>query len=362
MNAPKNPTKRHANPNNDDDNIITTPENATSDELSILMKLAVKYRKSFLFLAASLGLGLFFCMYYPPEVITYYLPEWSNFFKNFWEDKRLEPLTRNSLSLLVLGLPTFFLLWIFRTYDVRQQLEKTQKNIDKTEKSIKKTQESIDNSTFFECASLLANEEKEVSKKIALEQLIYLGQKNPSYKERIDSLTQGLPLEKANLSFAELDYINLSNANLRNAILTEVKLIKANLIDAKLIGTDLTDANLSGADLINANLSGADLINANLTGTDLTDAKLGANLTDANLTGADLTRANLTHAVDGINFTVMKFGADLHNTDLTSATLYGTNLEKAQNYDTAIFKGAKYDEDTKFPPDFDPEKAGCIKD
>ena len=262
MSTPKNPTKRHADPSNGDDNIITKLKKFILNKLSGIMDYFVNHRIKSLFLAAGLGLVLFICMYY--------LLGWSDFLKNLWEDEKLADLTRNSLSLLFLGLPTFFILWVFRTHDVRKQ---------------------IDNNTFFECVRLLASkEEKVISTKVALEQLMYLRRKNPSYKRRIDSLTRGIPLEKANLYFAQLYDINLFLADLT--------------------GTYLTHANLSGA----------------------------------NLTGADLTDTNLCDTI------------------LADAKLYGTNLKKALYCATAIFEGARYDETTEFPPDFDPEEAGCIKD
>ena len=180
-------------------------------------------------------------------------------------------------------------------------------------KPTRQIEESIDDSTFFECIRLLVSEEKKVSKKIALEQLLYLRRKNPSYKERIDSLTQGISLEGTTLDFAQLNEINLSNADFGEATLVGTRLIKANLTSARLAYACLIDTKLASADLTNAYLS------------------------SSNLTGADLEDANLT-----------------------DAKLYRTDLEKAKYYNKAIFKGAIYDEDTKFPPDFDPQKAGCI--
>ena len=225
------------------------------------MDFFVKHRITSLFLAAGLGIVLFGCIYY--------LLEWCDFSKSFLGDNEYADLTRNSLSLLFLGLPTFFILWVFRTHDVREQ---------------------IDNNIFFECVRLLASGEKEISTKVALGQLMYLRRKNPSYKKRIDSHTRGIPLKKANLYFAQLYDINL-------------------------LKTDLT----------------------------------GVDLTNANLSGANLTRANLTDT-------------NLHDTNLAGAKLYGTDLKKALYWDTAIFEGARYDETTEFPPDFDPKEAGCIKD
>ena len=126
---------------------------------------------------------------------------------------------------------------------------------------LQKIDEGIDNSIFFECVRLLASEEKELSTKAALQRLSRLRASRPSSKrhkyfltQHIDSLTQGISLEKANLSFAVLTNINLSNADLSGADLTDAKLIEANLSEAK-----LTNANLSGTNLTDAKLYGTDL-------------------------------------------------------------------------------------------------------
>jgi hypothetical protein len=113
----------------------------------------------------------------------------------------------------------------------------------------------------------------------------------------------------------------LNNYNITNITLTE-----AFLSDAYLVKADLMEADLAGADLREAYLMDADLTNANLIGANL----MGADLTDANLTGADLTSADIRDAK-------------------LRANLSGANLK------TAI-----YDEMTKWPEGFDPEKAGAI--
>ena len=78
----------------------------------------------------------------------------------------------------------------------------------------------------------------------------------------------------------------------------------------------------TGANLRRANLANADLRGANLRDASLVNANLGfANLADADLRGSDLT------------------GADLRGTDLT---------------------GAKYNAETTWPEDCDPQAAGAV--
>lgn len=157
-----------------------------------------------------------------------------------------------------------------------------------------------------------------------------------------DGSLQGANLTKANLTKARLVGADLIGADLTEAILTEAvltgaKLTKAFLTEsslsrAKLIRTTMTEASLTRADVTEADLKGADLTGAYLINTVLTVV----NLTDVNLTGAYLTRANLT-------------GANLTGADLTGADLY-----------KVILKEAKFNNETKWPADFDPVSAGAI--
>jgi Pentapeptide repeats (8 copies) len=101
--------------------------------------------------------------------------------------------------------------------------------------------------------------------------------------------------------------------NFRGAVLPGVNLVWVELKGVDLRGADLSHANLSGADLNGSNLSD-----------------------DTNLAFTDLSRA------------------DLRNTNLKGARLEGANLEGVQ------LEGAVYDEKTKFPRGFDPQRVGGI--
>ncbi|WP_395095144.1 pentapeptide repeat-containing protein [Armatimonas sp.] len=98
-----------------------------------------------------------------------------------------------------------------------------------------------------------------------------------------------------NLRDSWLNGVNLNNADLSHADMTATRAVKAYLGNANLTGTNLGLAHLEKADLRQANMIGADLRGANLTGANLNRAKLhnadlrGANLTGASLNGADLT-------------------------------------------------------------------------
>ena len=196
---------------------------------------------------------------------------------------------QSSITLLFLGLPTFFTLWVFRTHDVQEQLKKA-------EEQLKRTEENTNNNTFFECARLLTAEgqdrnqtEDSLLKKIALEQLAYLRRETSFDREKVDILIKNISLEKKHLNYAQLCSINLSGMNL-----TGIHLDKADLSNADLRDTCISGgANLKGTNLREANLS-----EANLSGTNLREANLsGANLKGTNLGTTDLNKTNLRKAI-----------------------------------------------------------------
>lgn len=118
-------------------------------------------------------------------------------------------------------------------------------------------------------------------------------------------------------------------------------------------------AGLRGAVLEGAELSWAELAGQDLEGSDLYWARLfQANLERANLRGADLRGADLKEAnLRSANLE----GANLGRDNLGGATsLDGANLEGAQLSGTQL-RGATYDDRTRFPLDFSPEKAGMVK-
>ena len=187
----------------------------------------LNYRKSSLSAAGVLGLM--------PAAAVYHLIDYLGLNGG---------VLQGNLTVLFLGLPIFFTLWLFRTHDVQRQIDKTQGQIDKT-------QENTNNSSFFECARMLTTEDS-LSKKVALEQLVYLKNETKFDKKRIDCLTRN---------------INLRDKNLRNTRLTNLHFFKVILIK-----TDLTNANLEQVDLRNTDLRDAILERAILTGAKLKGA------------------------------------------------------------------------------------------
>jgi uncharacterized protein YjbI with pentapeptide repeats len=150
--------------------------------------------------------------------------------------------------------------------------------------------------------------------------------------------------------------INLSGVNLSGVNLSEVNLSGVNLSGADLSRANLGGANLEGANLEGANLEEADLEEAYLSRADLSRANLReANLGGANLEGANLSRANLEQAN---LFGAYLFGADLSRANLREANLGGASLEEADLFG-ANLGGAKYDDLTTRPDDFDLQEAGA---
>ena len=141
----------------------------------------------------------------------------------------------------------------------------------------------------------------------------------------------------------------LQKAELRQASLSQIDLTKANLHHANLKKADLSYADLRESCLIRAELSGANLTGANLAFAELSRVNFAlAQLREANFNGACLNKAYLT----GANLTKV----DLSYSDLTGTYLIGVDLSKAN------LNGAIYDNDTSFPPNFDPISAGMLRE
>jgi BTB/POZ domain-containing protein KCTD9 len=133
------------------------------------------------------------------------------------------------------------------------------------------------------------------------------------------------------------DYLGWDDERAMYQIVANIKRLNHyNITDITLSEAFLKNAYLVKAHLMKADLRRADLRQAYLMNADLTEA----NLIMANLMDADLTNANLTNA------------------DLTSADIRGTKLRA--NLSGAKLKMAIYDDMTKWPEDFDYEKAGAI--
>ncbi len=75
-----------------------------------------------------------------------------------------------NLLIVTLSVPTFLILWVFRTHDTKKQLNKAQENIKQQD--------------FHDALNMLADD-KLISQGIAMQRLIKISEKNPEYNDTI---------------------------------------------------------------------------------------------------------------------------------------------------------------------------------
>lgn len=150
-------------------------------------------------------------------------------------------------------------------------------------------------------------------------------------------------LAGSDLRGAQMDAAHLEWARLGEAYLERASLQHTFLVAAHLAGAQLAEANMQGTHLLGANLSGANLANAHLE-----EAQMQwASFLTANLSGAHLIGANMV-------------GSELQSANLAGANLCGANLEDA-HLAWVRLRGARYNEQTRWPENFDPPGAGAIR-
>jgi hypothetical protein len=115
-----------------------------------------------------------------------------------------------------------------------------------------------------------------------------------------------------------------------------------------------TDLDPEGSQIV---LGAVDLRRADLGGLRLPPL---SNLTGIRLDGARLLNADLREV---ILIQAVFTEANLALADLRDAELYGADFRGARGLEELVATGAKYNDDTKWPPGFDPNSAGlvCVK-
>ena len=183
-----------------------------------------------------------------------------------------------------------------------------------------------------------------------------------------------LDMQAADLHGAELSNLDYRNANLDNADLTDTRLRDVDLSNSRLShthwysalvettlfrGAIMRDADIRGSHFFRADFRGADLRNLNAAPSDVDERGIsygtalhGNDFRDADLRGADLSAAGLWSA------------------DFRGADLRGANFEGASTRDrrcigfslcpSAKWRGAIYDEATRFNAGFDPAEEGMV--
>lgn len=145
--------------------------------------------------------------------------------------------------------------------------------------------------------------------------------------------------------------LDLQGVNLRNAILNHCNLSHANFVDAKMENVQLQNAFCFKTNFTNAVLNKADLRNAVVSRANFNDSSCKEiNFTNAVLIKTELVEANLWKSVF--------LGAKLNGANFRGANLCGARFDKT-DVSGAKFEGASYDSFTKWPDDFDSQKAGA---
>ena len=169
----------------------------------------------------------------------------------------------------------------------------------------------------------------------------------------------------------------LPNANFANELLSRAKFDSAILESADFANAVLKDASFQNADLRKASfrkalLDGADFSGAKLQGADFSDAKAWkANFSktvihllgdspeaakQARETGTGASNGSLSFRDSDMRDAVIM--GDAYGVDFRYTDLRGANLSSVANLGNAYFKGAKYNEATRWS--LDPEKAGAV--
>lgn len=150
------------------------------------------------------------------------------------------------------------------------------------------------------------------------------------------------PYDGQDLTETNFENSDLFLAGFRNAALTRSNFQGCSLKSCSFDGADMTECDLRFTDLENASIQRALLAKANLAGLDVKNCSfLNSRLVGANLAKArgftDLRNANLS-------------GADVRGADFTRLPEGGAGV---------VFRGAQYDQHTRWPAGFDPVAAGA---
>jgi uncharacterized protein YjbI with pentapeptide repeats len=132
-------------------------------------------------------------------------------------------------------------------------------------------------------------------------------------------------------------------ATLRAGLIREKKMTGLIMKDSDLRGMELCFRDLNGADFSGSTISGGSLQGSNLQGANFEKAVLSdCRFPDSDLRAANLREANLKN--------LYAPQARFEGADLTGAVLGKPDLQRAT-----------FDDNTKWPQGFDPEKHGAVK-
>ena len=294
------------------------------------------------------------------------------------KSQRIQANLQTTLSMLLLTLPTIFIIWFFRTHDTEELIENGKEQIAKAElqvqngkEQITKAERQIQNgkeqnlqSEFFNALDGLTNSDP-LKIEIAVQKLLKISNDTlPNYSQELqDKYNEDIkfafvkrlkqcPLseEQKNSNKIRLTYAQYILEWLFDRYKDEIcddkieKMIEnhQNKVDVKGEKIYLTDIkfnsqNIEVLDKIdNVNLFNADLENVRFRYITFKNVYLnGANLSRSQLINAKFNNVNLNQA----NLS----GAELNNANLSGANLSGAKLN-----------GALYSKKTQFPNNFNP--------
>ncbi len=186
--------------------------------------------------------------------------------------------------------------------------------------------------------------------------------KNWNHKELQNENLERCDLSEANLQWADLTNATLKGAKLRDADLRNARLSKADFTEADLRGAKLNKADLQDAKFVKANLEGAEVFLAYGNPFDEEGNKRARRaLEDAGASISVMAEHNGDLSFKEANLRGAKLHGQLDGVDLRRADLRGANLSDTHNAGKASWRGAIYDETTRWPNSFEVAESGAVR-
>jgi len=164
--------------------------------------------------------------------------------------------------------------------------------------------------------------------------------------------------DRSNLSGAVFRSVQFRGVSIQDADLKYSSFIKSTtgvvtendqIIAPHFVNSEMSYADLRDLDLLYAGIGSSRLDFANLQGANLTRTwfTISGSLWQADLSGANLTKVRVTSPA-----------FNMQGANLEKANLQDADLSRAVFSDSTKFKGAIYNEKTKFPQGFNPKSKG----
>ncbi len=260
------------------------------------------------------------------------------------------------LQILIVGLPTYLLFWFYRTYDIREQIQKSEEQIDKSKQQIEKSQQQILQGSLFEGIKNLTDNAP-LKIEVGTQQLIILSKNIPSSNKALKKdydnqiklafikrlkIAPEPPKSKTKIRYTyaqhimswlsekekelEFDLLDLQYCDFSNQ---EFNTKYKNCLDILKIRESNNNKNImlkGNFNFRNAFLQELNLNKIQLEGVILNKATLRDSvMIEAKIIGHTEIKYNNIRKADLINVNFQ--GATLKNLDLTESWLFGANLK-----------------------------------